>query len=104
MPRRRGTSFLQPELQLTDEEVALWSPLNAAPSPGASITLLVGGRETAPFHEQASAFVRHLDQAGSPGRLATVQGEDHMTIVRELGRPGSPCARFLAETILASQA
>jgi len=97
-------SFLQPELQLTDEEVALWSPLNAAPSPGASITLLVGGRETAPFHEQAAAFVQHLDQAGTPGRLATVQGEDHMTIVRELGRPGSPCARFLAETILASQA
>ena len=97
-------SFLQPELQFTDKEVALWSPLNAAPSPGASITLLVGGRETAPFHEQAAAFVQHLDQAGTLGRLVTVQGEDHMTIVRELGRPGSPCARLLAETILASQA
>ena len=97
-------SFLQPELQLTDEEVALWSPVNAVPSPGASISLLVGDRETAPFHEQAAAFLEHLDQAGTPGRLATVEGEDHMTIVRELGRPGTPCAGFLANTIRSSRA
>ena len=97
-------SFLQPELQLTEEEVALWSPVSAIPSPGASISLLVGDRETKPFHEQAAAFLHRLDQAGTPGRLATVEGEDHMTIVRELGRPGTPCAGFLADTIRSSQA
>ncbi len=97
-------SFLQPELQLTEEDVALWSPVKAAPRPGAAISLLVGERETAPFHEQAAAFVEHLDEASTPGRLATVRGEDHMTIVRELGRPGSPCARVLADTIRSASA
>ena len=92
-------SFLQPELQLTAEEVVRWSPLTAVPERQASIAVLVGERETAPFHEQAAAFVQHLQRSGIQNRLATMKGEDHMTIVRELGRPGSTCARYLKQTI-----
>ena len=95
-------SFLQPELMLTDEEAARWSPLRAAPVAGADVRLMVGANETAPFHHQAAAFAAHLAWAGAPNRLATVQGQDHMTIVRELGRPGSACAGHLAATIAAS--
>lgn len=95
-------SFLQPELQLTQEEVDRWSPLNATPDRFASVSILVGERETAPFHHQAAALSRHLEQSGSPCRLTTLEGEDHMTIVRELGHPGSACARFLRQTITAS--
>ncbi len=97
-------SFLQPELRLTDEGVALWSPLNASPNRNASFTVLVGEQETTPFLEQAAAFSQHLDRAGTLDRFATVQNQDHMTVVCELGRPGSPCAYYLADTITRSLA
>jgi arylformamidase len=96
-------SYLQPELQLTGEEVTRWSPLDAAPASDVGINVLVGEKETEPFHTQAAAFAAHLARAGVPGRLATVRGEDHMTIVREFGRPGSVCASHLAATIEASR-
>ena len=92
-------SFVQPELRLTPEEVARWSPCRATPVPGSSVVLMVGEKETVPFHEQSAAFAAHLDRAGAPAHLATVSGEDHMTIVRELGRPGTACARHLAAMI-----
>lgn len=96
-------SFLQPELQLTADEVARWSPVAATPAVGTAIELLVGEKETEPFHGLAQAFCERLRQANSPAHLTTVPGEDHMTIVRELGRPGSACARHLAATIEASR-
>jgi arylformamidase len=92
-------SFLQPELQLTTDEVARWSPIRATPDRNTRIELLVGGLETEPFHDQARAFEAHLSQAGARSRLTTVPGEDHMTIVRELGRPESVCEAFLAAAI-----
>ncbi len=92
-------SFLQPELALTPGEVARWSPLGATPDRHVSWRLLVGERETSPFHEQADAFSRHLDRAGVSARLTILPGEDHMTIVRELGRPGARCAEHLSEAI-----
>ncbi|HEX4765000.1 MAG TPA: alpha/beta hydrolase [Lichenihabitans sp.] len=92
-------SFVQPELRLTAEEVAFWSPCRATPVPGSAVALVVGEKETAPFHDQARAFAAHLDRAGARAHLAAVPGEDHMTIVRELGRPGTACARHLAATI-----
>lgn len=97
-------SFLQPELHLSAEEVERWSPIHATPSRGTAFGVLVGEAETAPFQAQAAAFAAHLASAGAPGRLATAQGQDHITIVRELGRPGSDCARRLAQTIATRQA
>lgn len=94
-------SFLQPELQFTPDEVARWSPIKATPGRWTSIDLLVGALETAPFHEQARAFEAHLKGAGARTRLVTISGEDHMTIIRELGRPGSICARHLGTTLQA---
>lgn len=92
-------SFLQPELQFTEMEVVRWSPLNSVPARSTTIAVLVGERETAPFRDQAAAFVQHLQRSNIQSRLATMKGEDHMTIVRELGLPGSACARYLKQTI-----
>lgn len=97
-------SFLQPELQLRSEEVARWSPIRTLPDRQAVVSLLVGAAETQPFHEQAGAFAAHLASVGGRSQLTTVAGEDHMTIIRELGRPGSACAAFLSDTIRASSA
>jgi arylformamidase len=92
-------SFLQPELQLSAEEIALWSPVAAEFSPAARVTLLVGAKETPPFHQQAAALKARLDPQNVRNALATVPDEDHMTIVREFGRPGSASARWLEATI-----
>jgi len=94
-------SYLQPELQLTSAEIADWSPLDARFSAAAHVQLLVGARETPPFHQQAAALKARLDAQGVRSDLATVADEDHMTIVREFGRPDSNCARWLAATLAA---
>jgi arylformamidase len=92
-------SFLQPELQLTNAEISQWSPLDAGFTASARVAILVGAKETPPFHEQAGALKASLDRQGVANQLATLADEDHMTIVREFGRPGSACARWLEATI-----
>jgi arylformamidase len=99
-----ATSFLQPELHLTEQEIAQWSPCAAIARPDSKFRLIVGGRETAPFFEQAGRFAARLSSLGVQPRVASVDEEDHMTIVRALGRSGSPCATYLAEAIEASRA
>ena len=96
-------SFLQPEIGLTPDEIAAWSPVSSEPSPGASLRLAVGGAETHPFHEHMVAYARTLREAGATVATRTFEGEDHMSIVRALGTPGSPCAALLGDTILRSQ-
>jgi arylformamidase len=98
-----ATSFLQAELHLTQQEIAQWSPCDAVPQSDASIRLIVGGRETAPFFAQAGRFAGRLSSCGLQPRLASVDDEDHMTIVRSLGRPGSVCASHLASALAASR-
>ena len=56
-------SFLQPELNLTAQEIARWSPLNGRPGGRADVHLLVGASETLPFHEQANAFAAELRES-----------------------------------------
>ena len=96
-------SFLQREVGFTDEEVASWSPVAGRPSAGVAVTLIAGGLETAPFHEQMTAYAGVLRGAGAQVAAAAPAGEDHMTIVRSLGLAGTECARLLRETIEASR-
>jgi arylformamidase len=98
-----ATSFLQPEIRLSPQEIAQWSPCDAIARKDAIIRLVVGGRETAPFFEQAGRFAGRLSSLGLQPRLGSVDEEDHMTIVRSLGRPGSACAKHLAAAIAASR-
>jgi arylformamidase len=99
-----ATSFLQPEVGFTDEEIASWSPVLGRPSPGVAVTLIAGGAETAPFHEQMTAYSGVLRSSGARVAVAAPAGEDHMTIVRSLGQAGTECARLLRKTIEASRA
>ncbi len=57
--------------------------------------MAVGADETAPFLEQAEGFCRN----GPDWRLAVMPGLNHMTILSEMGEPGTAMARLLAETI-----
>jgi len=49
-----ANSFLQREVRFT--EIAPWSPVASRPSAGVAVTLITAGAETAPFHEQMSAY------------------------------------------------
>jgi arylformamidase len=93
------SSFLQPELHLTPEEVNEWSPFEAVQSPETHVTLVVGKKETEPFHVQAQDFAFAAEMRGAPIERITVPGHDHMTIARDLGVPGTRMAELLAEVI-----
>lgn len=97
------SSFLQPEIALTAEEVAAWSPLAATPAPGPVVDVVAGADETPPFLTQGRAFADRLAAAGVASSFATLPGENHMSIATALGTPGSPLAERLGRTIAASR-
>ncbi len=92
-------SYLQPQLHLTEDEVARWSPLGATPAPGVRFGIVAGAAETAPFHMQAAAYAAHLARSGAPFRRVTAAGADHMSLLRQMSRPGSAAWALLAATI-----
>lgn len=92
-------SFLQTEIGLTRDEIAEWSPINAALVGKTDVTIAVGGDETAPFHSQAMAFSRHLRKQAVRERLVTLPALNHMTIMRDLGCPETATAKLLKDCI-----
>jgi arylformamidase len=82
-------SFLQAEIALTDEEVSCYSPLNHSYDPSTTVSVLVGARETPPFHEQGRAFAQLLHRQGLAVSHRIVVGRNHMDSVRDLGDSAS---------------
>ncbi len=82
-------SFLQPEIGLTDEEVASFTALNGDYDPATGVSLLVGSRETPPFHEQAGDFAALLLRQNVNLSYRLIAGRNHMDSVRDLGEPAS---------------
>lgn len=97
------TSFLQPELHLTDEEVANWSPLEAEQQPGPRVVLAVGHDETPPFHQQAQDLCFAAARRNIAIERLTLPHHNHVSIVRDLAQPGTRMAGLLAECIAASR-
>ena len=96
-PIRR--SFLQSEINLTREEVACWSPLSGRLAAAPSFIIAVGDRETSPFRRQAASLSRSLRYASVRIRQTTLANQDHMTIMRDLGTPGTAAARLIEACI-----
>ena len=99
-----STSYLQPSLGLTEEEVARFSPVGAAQQPGPRVKLTVGQNETEPFHRQAEELCLAAGRRGLSYERITLPELDHMTIVRDMGRPETRMGGLLRETIEASRA
>jgi arylformamidase len=93
------TSYLQPELHLTAEEVAHWSPIEAVPSPKTHYEIIVGHDETSPFHQQAQDFAYVLERHGVSHERVTAPGKDHMSVLRDFARPGSRTWEILRDVI-----
>jgi arylformamidase len=92
-------SFLQPEISLTQEEIGRWSPLRADWIGRAAVSIVVGEKETTPFHDQAAAFAAKLKLARAGVEQRVAPAEDHMTVVRALGRRGTMMADMLTACI-----
>ncbi len=92
-------SFLRDQVQLTDEEVAHWSPFEAVQSVGPRYEIVVGHDESEPFHSQAHDYAYAAEARGADVERVTLSGENHMGIVRQLGVIGSPMHALLADAI-----
>lgn len=97
------TSYLQAELFLSPEEVAHWSPFEAVPSPATFTAIAVGHAETEPFHLQAQDYAFELGRRGAGVERVTIAGRDHMSVVRDMGRPGTQMHGVLADLIARSR-
>ena len=95
-------SYLQPELQLTPDEIAAWSPIEAVPAPGTHFELVIGHAETPPFHQQMQDYAHVLARHGVSHERRTIAGEDHMSVLRSMGRVGTPMWELLVELIARS--
>lgn len=95
-------SYLQPSLTLTGEEVANFS-LGAEQVAGPEVVVAVGHNETELLHLQAQDLCFAAERRGLSYERITLPELDHMTIVRDLGRPESRMGGLLAETIAASR-
>ena len=93
------TSYLQPEVQLTPDEVAQWSPIEAVPSASTHYRIVVGHDETTPFHQQAQDYAYVLAHHGARHERVTLPGEEHMSVVRKLGVVGSPMWELLKDAV-----
>lgn len=97
-----STSYLQPELHLTGDEIAHWSPIEAVPSTATHFELVIGHEETPPFHQQQQDYAFVLSRHGVSNERRTMAGEDHMSVLRQMGREGSPTWQVLREVIARS--
>jgi arylformamidase len=91
-------SFLASEIAITDEEVERFTPLTHQFDASVKVDVLVGEDETPPFHAQARAFAKHLNNQ----RLLTSQSSlagNHMSSVRDLGMAGTAGAKALENII-----
>jgi arylformamidase len=93
------SSFLEPLISLTDEEVRTLSPLDHRHSASTGVRVLWGARETAPFHEQGKAFARHLADQGADVVSEALADADHMSSALDLGSPDTETGRHLVALI-----
>jgi arylformamidase len=93
------SSFLQPLIGITDEEVAAFSPLLLRHAPGPNVVVAYGERETDPFKIQGSDLALHLEAQGLSVIKHMLPNADHMSAVRDLGMPGSAAGDLLAGII-----
>jgi arylformamidase len=92
-------SFLQPIIELSDDEVRDFSPTSRAFMPRVDTIVLYGERETKPFQTQAGSLAWQLKDAGCNVFLSALSGADHMSCAYDLGFPNRAAGRKLSELI-----
>jgi arylformamidase len=95
------TSFLQNEIALTEDEIALFTPLSHRHDAHCHVLLAVGELETPPFRVQSDAFKSALREQGLSVSLRVLAGRNHMDSVRDLGIPGTEAGELLTSLVQA---
>ena len=85
------SSFLQPQIGITEDEAERFSPLRLSIAPAETARILVGDKETEPFHTQAQTLAEKLKTS-----LEIIPG-NHMSVVLDLGAPNTPAGKALFE-------
>lgn len=86
------SSFLQPLIDITEDEAERFSPLRLDLPPAKAARILVGDRETEPFHSQAQRLAQKLKTS------VTVIPGNHMSVVLDLGNFRTPTGKALFES------
>ena len=82
-------TYLQPALQLDGDEIERSSPIRHIPRAAPSLTVAVGGAETAEFRRQSREFHAAWRATGLEGHWLEPPGLDHFAVLEELERPDS---------------
>lgn len=83
-------SFLNKNLNLTEQDVADHSPLKQVYPVSAPLLLIVAADESDEFHRQSEEMAGYWKGLGYPVELSIPKGLDHFDVVNELGDPSCP--------------
>jgi len=84
--------YLNDTLQLTPEVARRNSPVHLAPGGSGPLLLLVGAIEGPEYHRQSEDLAAAWGQRGRGARVLDLAGQDHFSIVAQLGDPRSDVA------------
>jgi arylformamidase len=87
--------YLNDVLKLTPDDAARNSPVRVPPPRAGHLTLAVGGLEGDEYHRQTGDLARAWGERGFTSEVMDLPGEDHFTIVIQLGDPESALARAI---------
>lgn len=90
------SSFLQPQIGITEDEAQRFSPLRLPMAPAETASILVGDKETEPFHRQAQELGTKLRTS-----VEVIPG-NHMSVVLDLGDAQTPAGKRLYEICASS--
>ena len=87
--------YLNDVVGLDAGQVHRYSPMRLPSAHRCPVTVAVGERETAAFHEQSRDYDAHLQEAGVASRLLVQPGADHFAIIMAMADSGSPVVRAI---------
>ena len=92
-------SYLNEKLGLDDDEAQRNSPLWHISKSTKPLIVACGGGELPELQRQSQAYATARADAGLPGRLVTLAGHNHFTILEELAHPDGALTRLVREVV-----
>ena len=90
--------FLNDKLQLTENEILLYSPLRR-PFVKKPIAVVVGADELPELRRQSAEFAMHRAEEDIPGSFNLLSNHNHFTILEELENPEGSLTQLLVQLI-----
>ena len=88
-------SYLQPQIQLTWDQVRRNSPIGLIPEQGPPLTVAVGGAESAEFLRQSKDYLAAWQAKGLTGTWLAPEGANHFTVLEGFADPESALCRTI---------